>query len=233
MKTLYLGSCRYMYNYIWEYFPARLHTTREIIFFLKNINNLKNIISTNPIEITNYIFGGIYHEDVINDSKKFINNLNSTDLKNINKLILEISSRKIMYYNDIPLNYYYCCNNFSAIQKYNITEKILTSDEINIDLDCIIQLSKLIFNENIEIHIIPHLNLKSKLNNEYIYERNILVNLLEDFCNEKKIKIHNIGKYIEKNNVTCFIEDYMPDSTHYDCSYDHFIKSFLNNMIFE
>jgi hypothetical protein len=217
-----------MYGYVWDYFPARLHTTKEIIHFLKNIDNIKNVIDNNPNELTNYIFGGIYHPQVINDSTNFINkNIN----KNINKIIMEISSRKIMYYNDIPLNYFY--SQESNIEKqYNLVEKILTDEEIDCDLNYIIKLCKSIFNENIELHIIPHLNLKTKSTLDYICERNNFVNLLEYLCNKYNIKIHNIGKYIENNNNNndCFLEDYMLDSTHYSKDYDK-VKSFLSNEI--
>ena len=64
--------------------------------------NIKNVIDNNPNDLTNFIFGDIYHPSVINESTNFINkNIN----KNINKIIMEISSRKVVYYNDIPLNY--------------------------------------------------------------------------------------------------------------------------------
>ena len=56
----YIGSCRYMYSYEWKYFSARLHTTKEIIFFLENINNIQKIIDNNPLDLTNKIFGDIY-----------------------------------------------------------------------------------------------------------------------------------------------------------------------------
>jgi len=231
---LYIGSCRYMYGYDWDYFPARLHTTREIIYFLENITNINNIINNNPSELTNYIFGGIYHPDVINDSIKFINkNIN----KNISKIIMEISSRKIMYYNDIPLNYFYVQE---YKPNYNLVEKILTDEEIEYDLKYIIKLCKNIFNETIEIHIIPHLNLKTKLTLNYIHDRNNFVNLLDYLCNKYNIKIHNIGKYIENNNKyninndndndNSFLEDYMSDSTHYSKNYDK-VKLFLINEI--
>jgi hypothetical protein len=47
----------------------------------------------------------------------------------------------------------------------NYQEKILSDNEIDYDLGHIIKICKEIFNENIEVHIIPHLNLKTKLNN--------------------------------------------------------------------
>ena len=125
---LYIGSCRYMYGYDWDYFPARLHTTREIIFFLENINNINNVINDNPSELTNFIFGDIYNCAVKTDSIKFIN---KSINKNINKIIIEISSRKVVYYNNIPINYCYTHNHSFwkyGKQKYNLVEKILTDE---------------------------------------------------------------------------------------------------------
>ena len=128
---LYIGSCRYMYGYDWDYFPGRLHSTREIIFFLKNINTIEKIINDNPSDLTNSIFGDCYHPAIINQTKQFMNkNINT----NINKIIIEISSRKIKYYNNIPLNYFYTPIN----TQYNIVEKILTDEEVDYDLNYII-----------------------------------------------------------------------------------------------
>ena len=175
---LYLGSCRYMYGYDWDYFPGRLHTTREIIFFLENMTNIKNVINNNPLELTNCIFGDIYHPGVINDANKFMNtNMNT----NINKIIMEISSKKVIYYNNVTLNYFYTnIRNIHYIgKKYNLVEKILTDEEVEHDLNHIIKLCKTRFNENIQLHLIPHLNLKTKSNLDYICERNNFVNLLE------------------------------------------------------
>ena len=222
---LYIGSCRYMYDYDWDYFPARLHTTKEIIFFLENINNINNIIESNPSELTNFIFGDIYNPVVINDSKIFIDKSINT---NINKIIIEISSQKVMYYNDIPLNYFYSQD---SKEQYNLVEKILTDEEVENDLNYIIKLSKSIFNENIDCHIIPHLNLKTRATFDYIPGRNEFVNLLESLCNKYNIKIHNIGKYIENNNNDSFIEDYMNDSAHYSKDYDKITLFLINEII--
>jgi hypothetical protein len=180
-----------------------------------------------PRELTNMIFGDIYHPSVVADSNKYIKNVNT----NINKLVLEISSRKVRYYNDIPLNYYYS-NRKKSRSKFKLIEKILSDDDINNDLDRIVTLSKKLFNENIEIHVIPHLNLKTKSTLDYIYGRNKFVTLLEDMCVNKKIYVHNIGKYIENTTTKdCFIEDYMSDSTHYsiDCKN---LKGYLINSIY-
>lgn len=103
------------------FFPARLHTTKEIILFLENIDNIENVINNNPSDLTYVIFGDINHRDVINDSKIFINNMkNKEKNKNTKKLILEVCSRKIHYYNDIPVNHYYYSESESLMKKYNL-----------------------------------------------------------------------------------------------------------------
>ncbi len=217
-SMLYTGSCRYMYNYEWNYFPARLHTTKEFIFFLNNIDNIENVINSNPSELTNYIFADIFNPGVADQSYYFMNNIKNY-IKNITHFVLEICSRKVFYYNDIPLNYHNTRYKTHYIQKYNLKMVKLKDYEISKDLDTILYLSKKIFNKNIKLYIIPHLNLKTRATNDYIPERNEFVKLLELLCENKNIKIHNIGKYIENNNMSqnsnCYLEDYMPDSTHY------------------
>ena len=222
-EMLYIGSCRYMYGYNWDYFPARLYTTREIIYFLENINDIKKVLDNNPSNLTNYIFGDIYGPSVIDDTNRFINKKIN---KSITKIIMEISSRKVMYYKDVPINHWFAQRD--NLQGYDLIEKILTDEEIEYDLKHIKNICKMIFNEDIEIHIIPHLNLKTKSTLDYIFERNNFVILLEYVCNKYDIKINNIGKYLEgtyKDN-DIFIEDYMPDSRHYNKDYDK-VKAFL------
>jgi hypothetical protein len=132
-----------------------------------------------------------------------------------------------MYYNDIPLNHFY---SLKYRNSYKLTEKILTNAEVETDLKRIIELCKSVFNENIEIHVIPHLNLKTKPTLNYIQGRNALTELLEYLCDKYNIKIHNIGKYIENTDDGSFLEDYMKDSSHYSKNYDT-VKSFLTERI--
>lgn len=224
---LYIGSCRYMYGYKWISFPARLHTTKEIIYFLENIDNLQNVINNIPSDLINNVFGDIYHPAVIKDSNNFINN--PIDKKNIKKIILEICSKKILFFNNIPINFFYT-NNYLK-NKYSLVEYDLGNDDIEKDLDYIVNISKKIFSENIEIHIIPHLNLKLKSNNEYLSSRNELVNLLEYLCNKKNIYVHNIGKYLENiTNNTIFLEDYMQDGKHYSKDYEKVYQYLINKI---
>lgn len=224
---LYIGSCRYMADYPWDYFPGKLHSTREIIFFLENINHCKKIIDNNPSELSNFIFGDIFHPNTFVQATQFINNLspsfvNKSINQNLNKIIIEISSRKVRMYNNIPLSHHY--SRFDT--KHCLTEIILTDQEIECDIKCIINLCKIVFNENIQIHIIPHCNLKIMKTVQYIVERNNLVNLLEVLCSKYNINFHNVGKYIENNHENAFLDVYMNDSAHYSKDYDK-IKSFV------
>lgn len=209
-----------MYGYKWNYFPARLHSTKEIIYFLENISNMKEIIKNNPKDLLNCIFGDIYHNDLKKLSENFINK--KVD-KTTKKVILEICTRKVRYYNNIPLS-----DNYSS--KYNFCDlptKILTDDEIDNDLIYIVKLCKIVFNEDTEVHIIPHLNLKTKLG-DYIHERSEFVLTLERLCVKNNINLHNIGKYIESIDKEACIESYMADSRHYSNSKGYaIIKQFL------
>lgn len=229
---LYIGSCRYMHGYPWDYFPGKLHTTREIIYFLENINNTKKVIDNNPRDLTNFIFGDIYHTNTLKKAKEFENNISTCFVnkkidKNLKKIIMEISSRKVRMYNDIPLNHHYSRLN----TKYILSEIKLTDQEIENDIIYITKLCKSVFNENIEIHIIPHFNLKTMATNDYIVERNNLVNLLQQLCYKYKINFHNLGKYIENNNINPLLDVYMSDSAHYSKDYNK-IKLFLISRIF-
>ncbi len=227
---LYSGSCRYMYDYKWYFFPGRLHSTREIIYFLENIENIHEVLVNNP-GFENLIFGDIYHNDVIPYTKKFLNH--KMVLHDIRKLVLEISSRNVCYYNDLPLSEYYTTTREHNHPKNNIQYVELSDDEIESDIQRIIHLARSIFNEDIEIHVIPHLNLKIKSTNEYIPKRNAFVTTLECICAKLQIQFHNIGKYLETIcNSPIFIEDYMNDSTHYSLGYHH-VKKYLENRIYD
>lgn len=223
---LYLGSCRYMYNFKWSYFPARIHTTREIIFFLENIETLETVIKENPSDLINCIFGDIYHPSVKNDSLKFITH-NRCIFEQYKNFILEICSRKVYYFNNIPLNYYYTERTPAIIEKYKLKKKILTNDEIKTDLKRIVGLLKNKFHPHATIHIIPHLNLKLRSTQQYIQSRNELVNVLRELCIKLNLNFYNIATFIERTvSAHSFLEDYMADGTHYSRGYN-LVKGFL------
>jgi len=211
-----------MHGYEWDVFPGRLHSTREIIFFLEHITTIEEVIKAHPSNLTNYIFGDIYEPSVKGRAMQFMSKKLDRE---IDAVILEISSRKVMYYNNLPLNYYYATRNLN--RHYKTVAKILTDEEIEDDVKRIIELCKSVFNERIQIHIIPHLNLKTKETNDYIPDRSAFVDLLEQLSTKYPIKLHNIGRYLENRNGEAFLEDYIPDGTHYTEYCKATIKAFL------
>jgi hypothetical protein len=222
---LYIGSCRYMYEYEWEFFPPRLHTTKEIIHFLEHIDHIQEVIDANPRELAFHIFGGFTHPTVREELIRFFNTPFNKDTK---KIILEICSRKLYYYNNVPCSWYYVHDTDPdhLIPTYHLQYTYLSDDDIDQDLKRIVELCKEKFHETVEIHVIPHLDLKTKTSGTYIPERHRFVKVLETLCEKYGIPIHNVGAYIESFDSESFLEDYMSDSTHYSKNYDK-VKAFL------
>ncbi len=226
----YIGSCRYMYEYNWNHFRARLHTTREILYFLENIRNIDKIVERTSNELIGLIFGDLFNPQVVYRTSTYTKN-GIDDIGSVKKLILEISSRKLYYYNNIPLNYYCTSYNPDTITKYGITFKELSDTEIIEDLIRIKHLSKQIFHKDVAIHVIPHLNLKLKATDAYIPKRDALVKLLMIVSSHLDFQFHHIGMFLEViNKDTAFLEHYMEDHTHYSNGYQY-INALLMNRI--
>jgi len=219
-----------MYGYKYNYFRARLHTTREIIYYLENMHAIQEIVDNNPTEITNIIFGDLLNPQVIFRTPDFTRD-SIVDIKSLTKLILEISSRKLYYYGDIPVNYY--CSGFdkNLVEKYNLVFKELTDEELYNDLFRIKILSEYVFNKKIKIYVIPHLNLKLKATNNYIEKRNHTSNVLMVASHKLDLKFCNIARYLEHARPeTAFLEHYMEDHSHYSNDYN-IVSSFLNYVV--
>jgi hypothetical protein len=129
-SMLFIGSCRYMYDFPWNSFLGRLHTTKEIIFALKHINvinPIRNIFREAAVHKTGKIdhyttevncLEGLVFGDLgspalptqapflIDYTERNTMGLDLTD--NVNDVILEISSRKIYTYEtDEPMRQHY------------------------------------------------------------------------------------------------------------------------------
>jgi hypothetical protein len=231
---------------LWDnFFPGRLHTTREIIFFLQNIKNTGHIVENESPNIIDLLLGDITHPHVYPLLKHFLSVTDFTVFDNIN---IEISSRKLFTYKDRPFNYHYSTVLFDKWKKekipFNITSykeykekqkyidefvyKELTDDEIIQDIITIKELVKTIFNNNATVNIISQINLKLKETNHYIPERNSLVCILENACNITGINFYNPGKYIELLHPDVFMNDYVMDNQHFNSmiKYHETIKMF-------
>jgi hypothetical protein len=183
-----------MYAFGWKYFPARLHTTKEMIYFLENNTNIKDLITTFPKDLVNGIFNRLYSSTVRKKTKYFLER--NYDYSKFEHCLLEICSRKVYFYKDnIPVNAYYVGNNKHLVNQFNLQYKELTDDEIEKDIQYIIELIKKKFSKKSKLVIITHVNLKIK--NKYIEKRAKLVKLLEKIAEKYKISIINPGKIME------------------------------------
>jgi hypothetical protein len=197
----YVGSCRYQPLFT-KNFPPRLHSTKEIIYFLENYDKIE--LTTPDID---YIYADIVHPGVIRDSVEFIKKSN-TIFNNVDTLVIELCSRKVCIINNIPYSDYKNNGKF--------TSSVLTYDDIKNDLVYIKRLIQNKFNIN-KLLVISHVSLPLKQSNMYINDREQLCTDLENICNELTIDFINPGKlYTNVMNTNLFLEDVLPDTIHYE-----------------
>lgn len=240
--SFYVGSCRYLKGPEWKQsFPARLHSTQEMIFFFENIKNIKTIMTKYPEEIVNRIFGDITHSAVKRKSNEF---LKSKIDKSITKVFLEVCTRKICFYTDpitsekIPIkwsNNPLRKNNYTfkeLVDKYNITYEELSYDTIEKDLIKLSTLIKKVFNPDTELYIIPNINLRLQSTGEYIPKRHKLVIELNKICEKHGYHMVNVAKYLESKQNDAFLEDVMPSGgSHYSKTSKKEINKYLTDII--
>lgn len=87
----YIGSCRYIYGGELEFnsFPARLHTTSEILYFLKNMGRILEALTDSPEELHNSIFGDLFHPLVKDVTYSYLQK-ETEIMKQTTGLVLEI-----------------------------------------------------------------------------------------------------------------------------------------------
>lgn len=147
-STFYIGSCRYM-SLFPKHFPARLHTTKEIIQFLHNYNN----VSLEEKDVK-FIYGDLNNPIVIRDSMRYIHAMKKI-FNDVKVLFLEITSRKyILREGKIYNNFYYNKYNDKYNDKYNTVQ----DDELYSDLSYIKHLVKNLFGIT-SIVVIPHIDI--------------------------------------------------------------------------
>ena len=223
----YIGSCRYTYSEILRFtcFPARLHTTSEILYFLENLGRISDVLANTPDELHNYIFGDLFHPSVKDLTKSYLEKEMEV-VKQTTGLVLEICSRKVYFYGDIPVsNFYINCHGGHLIEKYNLKLVSLEDDVLSRDLEKIKRLTRTIFstcNDTFRAHIIPHLSLKTMSLQDYIPERRSLKNSLKQISSSIGYEFHDIGEFLEtyhsglRTDKDLLLEDVMSDSLHYD-----------------
>ena len=212
-KTFYIGSCRYM-SLFPKHFPARLHTTKEIINFLNNYNK----IDLDMIDV-NYIYGDLLHPSVKQDSIIYCNNMDYI-FDSVTTVFLEITSRKYILKEGIVYN------NFYYNKSKNKPINIIDDSELFSDLLHIKYMLKNLFDVK-SIVVIPHINLLLD-NGEKIIERNKLKSSLEKICKILDIYFLDINKAFPEGS---YFKDIAPDALHYSQKGNTIVSSYINDYL--
>ena len=211
-NAFYIGSCRYM-SLFPKHFPARLHTTKEIINFLNNYNK----IDLNMVD-ANYIYGDLLHPDVKKDSFTYCNNMNRI-FDSVTTVFLEITSRKYVLNNGVVYNNFY-------YDRHDKSINIIDDDELFSDLLHIKYLLKNMFGVE-SIVVIPHIDLLLD-NGEKIVARDNLKSSLEKICKTLNIEFLDVNKAFPEKS---YFKDFAPDSTHYSIEGEHIVFSYINDYL--
>lgn len=206
-KAFYIGSCRYQPMFK-KLFPPRLHSTSEIINFLKNYKTID--INQDGI---NMLWGDIAHPGVVAQSKVFLDNID-TAFDGIDSMVLEVCTRKVCMYNQTPLSAFYV----HAYRAYQAEQEfiILTDSELRSHLEFI---KKHIAQEHgiQKLAVLPHVNLPSRGSDDLIPERASLCVALETACADLDITYVDPAKiYSLKNGTIPYLETILPDMIHYE-----------------
>lgn len=215
-NTFYIGSCRYEYLFP-KHFPARLHTTKEIINFLNNYNK----IDLN-MDDANYIYGDLLHPLCIHDSVVYCNNMNHI-FDSVTTVFLEITSRKYILNNGVIFNNYYY-NHYNRNNDKTIT--IIDDDELFSDLRDIKSLFKNLFGIE-SLVVIPHISLLLD-NGEKIDAREDLKSSLEKICEILNIEFLDVNKAFPEGS---YFKDFAPDSKHYSKKGSSLALSYVNDYL--
>lgn len=217
-NSFYVGSCRYQCLFK-NIFPPRLHTTREIVNFLKNYKSIDIDKDDAYLE-----WGDITHPLVISDSQNFLSNVDNT-FDNINGVVLEICSRKLYIKNNLPFNAFFV--DFYREDKIDFNLKIMTDSEIYEDL-------KSIKNHILEkygiqkLAVISHVNLPLRDNN-LIPEREALCNALCSLCKELNITYINPATIFSLiSHTPLYLDDILYDLYHYGT--DTYLKHIISHL---
>jgi len=231
-KCFYVGSCRY--QNIFPHFPPKLQSTKEILYFLKNFDKLD--INTKNLKNINIIYGDSIKSIFIEDFDIFNSNKEEYINKYTDTFIIEITT--IKYYegeDGVIYNVLYTDKYCKDSKDSKIVYKTVSGIELENDILRIKNIIKEKFNIS-RLIIICHLNLKLKNTNEYINDRNKLVETLEIICNKLNIEIVDFGKIFQnEKSQTLYLEDITTDTLHitpvYNVKIYTYFKEYLNDDI--
>lgn len=195
-------------------FPARLHSTKEVLQFLKRVGSIKSQLFSPYL---NYMYGDLLHPIVKEKSFRFLEK-EASALSGVKNFVMEISTRKYCELDtgDILCAFYY--NQPQIVQ-------LMEADEIKIDILEIKSILKRKFNiEN--LYIIPHLDLTLP-DGSHIEERRKLRTALEIICKQTEVIFLDVSKaFAGKSFDAAFY-----DATHYSEEGSKTVFSWLKQSI--
>lgn len=206
---LYFGSCRYM-NLFSNHYPGRLHTTKEIIQFLKNKPSHATMLENDD---ANLQYGDINNETV---SKIYAKCNINYDVKN---LVLEISTNKYYVFKNMIYNKFY----YDAANKGHLHESLIQSHE---DIIEDLKIIKSFFSNDIKIFIITHYD--GYVNNQFLGSRHELVQFLVSL-NIENVKIINVVNALHK--IYNLLEITYGDNIHYKYEFELKIFKYVCDQI--
>ena len=247
-KMLYWGSCRYMYDFMWNSFAGRLHTTREIGSVIMGTGI--DLINQFPQEYFTYVFGDIHNAIASNNvsctTAGFERKL--PDLKDIKDVIIEVSSNVVnkayIKGRTVYVNTFYVnrdadntIDSPGRVISREIRDAsqvvILSPKDLELDLVLIRDLIKEKFHPEARLHVIPPLNLRTGGDNSnYIRTRVANTYALEAACNQYKINFYNVGKHLEDVCINPTLEKFQPTRAHYDEDlFAEYVRPYLEEQI--
>lgn len=197
---LLIGSCRYQPVFS-KHFPARLHSTREILYFLDNFDNIPAVMAHRN---SNYIFGDSMHKNVKDKVLKFAET-RAEIMKGVDTIVLEISTIKVDYKAGLPVSTFYTQRDKVKTEKSHQ----MTAAELESDLT---EIKRKITERwgSLRIIVIPHINLKLGS----IPQRAELVTNLKNICSKLGIEFLSIGEEIESVVKGAKLDILVPDGAH-------------------
>jgi hypothetical protein len=202
-SVFYIGSCRYQ-SLFPQNFPPRLHTTKEVIHFLRHVDTMDKYLEHPYL---NSIFGDcIGCKDIKTSFIEFIEKRKEF-MNGINTVVLELCSRKVAYINNIPVSHFF---SKKLITENIAKEVILTNNVIRDDLIIIKNILKRKYNID-NLVVIPHINLKLKGTGKEIPSRHGLTSALKFICEKLDITFIDIEK-----GFSGYLDDVLRDGNHFN-----------------
>lgn len=216
-KYFLIGSCRYQPIFS-KHFPPRLHSTREILYFLDNFDNIPAVMAHRN---SNYIFGDSMHKNVKDKVMKFAET-RAEIMADINTVVLEISTVKVDYKGGAPVSTFYTQrDNVKTDKSHALTAAELESDLVEIKRKIAERWGAL------RIIVIPHVNLKIGS----IPQRAELVKNLKNICAKLDVEFLSIGEKIESSIRGAKLDALIPDGSHFSKAHFDAIAKIVTSAI--